>query len=200
MNRKQKICLLVGIAAIVVMGLFPPWVLETKERWGKTVKYTLEPGPYSWIGNPPARAAETKREPISNYPKYSSERTYITTICSEARAKFIDLYRLGVQFFIVAVVTAGLIVILKYKSQIEKKSISKRGLFSFTLVSSIASGFIIPATIIFFLIAVEGWDEDMLQIWFAGLLFSAGIWILYSAIRWIIIPISRWAAKSFRDV
>ena len=83
MNKKQKTCLLIGITAIVVMGLYPPWVLETKELWAGKVKYTLEPGPYSWIGDPPVTA------------------------------KFIDLYRLCVQFFVVAVVTAGLIIIFR---------------------------------------------------------------------------------------
>ncbi len=93
MNRKQKICLWVGIVAIVVMGLFPPWVLEYEKQnivgsWeGRRYeyRYTTEPGSYSWIGTPPARA------------------------------KFVDLYRLGIQYFVVAVVTAGLIITLRDK-------------------------------------------------------------------------------------
>jgi len=115
MNRKQKTCLLVGIAAIVVMGLFPPWVLESKEiirlgnRW--EVKFTLEPGPYSWIGNPPVRA-ETKANPY--YAKFGGKAKLGSP---EATARFIDLYRLGIQFFVVAVVTAGLIVILKNRNR-----------------------------------------------------------------------------------
>jgi len=61
MNRKQKTCLLVSIAAVVAMGLFPPWVLEYERRHftggaGVTkryeFRYTTEPGPYSWIGAP----------------------------------------------------------------------------------------------------------------------------------------------------
>lgn len=35
MNRKQKACILVSIAVIVVMGLWPPWVLEA-ETTGST--------------------------------------------------------------------------------------------------------------------------------------------------------------------
>ena len=58
MNKKQKTCLFVGIAAIVVMGLYPPWVLERRVGIGK---YTTEPGPYSWIGNPPAKATPYKQ-------------------------------------------------------------------------------------------------------------------------------------------
>jgi hypothetical protein len=97
MNRKQKICLWAGIALIVVMGLFPPWVLErekkTKNYLGESMaheyRYTTEAGPYSWIGSPPW--------------DYTS------------RAKFVDLYRLGIQYFVVAIVTAGLIITLRDK-------------------------------------------------------------------------------------
>ena len=89
MNDKQKKCLWVGIALIVVMGLFPPWVCETDSFFGGGSKLlhhiTTEPGPYSWIDDPPAKA------------------------------KFVDLYRLGIQYFLVAVVTAGLIITLGSK-------------------------------------------------------------------------------------
>ena len=121
MNRKQKACILVSIAVIVVMGLWPPWVLESR---GIT-----EPGPYSWIGNPPVRAAETKivrhpavvREPDDSEYVWQmrklggadKERYTTETIRGKATAKFIDLYRLGVQYFVVAVVTAGLIITLR---------------------------------------------------------------------------------------
>lgn len=110
MNRKQKACILVSIVVIVVMGLYPPWVIETKEfvRMGMRSewKYTLEPGPYSWIGNPPVRV-ETKPNPY-----YTSDPKVLLG-SPQARARFIDLYRLGVQFFVVAVVTAGLIITLR---------------------------------------------------------------------------------------
>ena len=100
MNKKQKTCLLIGIAVIVVMGLFPPWVLEYERRHftGNSkfeFRYTIEPGPYSWISDPPY--AEEKSNPYS-------------TGFTEGNAKFIDLYRLGLQYFMVAVVTAGLVI------------------------------------------------------------------------------------------
>ena len=110
MNRKQKICLLVGIAVIVVMGLFPPWVLETEKRnflggSGGNQRYeqklSLEAGPYSWIGNPPSR------------PKAAGATAFADRNDLAATAKFIDLYRLSVQYFVVVAVTAGLIIILK---------------------------------------------------------------------------------------
>ena len=87
MNKKQKTCLLVGIAATVVMGLFPPWVIQSRERnflggahGNQRYEYKTEAGPYSWINDPPATA------------------------------RFIDLYRLGLQYFVVAVVTIGLVI------------------------------------------------------------------------------------------
>jgi len=90
------------MAAIVVMGLFPPWVIQSRElnRWGKSgqFKYITEPGPYRWIDSPPPRAYPCS----GSYPK----------VFWWERPRFIDLYRLGVQYFVVAVVTSGLIVIL----------------------------------------------------------------------------------------
>jgi len=83
MNRKQKICLWVGIALIVVMGLFPPWVCEYYRDGAKS--FVIRPGPYSLIVSP---------------PEYG---------------KFVDLYRLGIQYLVVAVVTAGLIITLRDK-------------------------------------------------------------------------------------
>jgi hypothetical protein len=104
MNNKQKKCLWVGIALIVIMGLFPPWVCEREERKsrgygeGYEWKSTTEPGSYSWIGNPPR----------THFEKTFDGRATI-------RAKFVDLYRLGIQCFVVAVVTAGLIITLRDK-------------------------------------------------------------------------------------
>lgn len=101
MNDKQKKCLWAGIALIVVMGLFPPWVVEAQPTFyaaesdgtrrkvqdGFEYRKATRPGPYSWIGYPPTHA------------------------------KFVDLYRLGIQYFVVAAVTSGLIVTFKDKKQ-----------------------------------------------------------------------------------
>ena len=92
-KNKRLSILWIGILLIVLMGLFPPWVVESEKKtknylggsMAQEYRYTTEPGPYSWIGDPPARA------------------------------KFVDLYRLGIQYFVVAVVTAGLIITLKDK-------------------------------------------------------------------------------------
>ncbi len=99
---KKLIILWVGIFLIVLMGLFPPWVLEREIRnYGEDIKYTTEPGPYSWIGKPP-RAY-----------RYSSKSDSFVEVYP--RPKFVDLYRLGIQYFVVAVVAAGLIITLRDK-------------------------------------------------------------------------------------
>ena len=103
MNKKQKTCLLVSMATMVVMGLFPPWVLETEKmnflgNQRYEVRHTTEPGPYSWIDYPPSR------------PKATRATAYSDRNDLAARAKFIDLYRLGLQYFVVAVVTIGLVI------------------------------------------------------------------------------------------
>ncbi len=102
MNKKQKACLLVSIAAAVAMGLFPPWVIQSREmnKLGSgryEYKYTIEPGPYSWIGTPPTHRLYHSSPLQLDVPKKS-------------RARFIDLYRLGLQYFVVAVVTIGLVI------------------------------------------------------------------------------------------
>lgn len=141
MNRKQKICLWAGITAIVVMGLFPPWVCEVNTYLGTKLNHTTTaPGPYSWIGDPP----ETS---MGDYRGGVRSRLYV-------RAKFVDLYRLGIQYFCVAVVTAGLIIILRNKKvldgqkqkvvkQKQKVVNLKRGLkrltLSLAIVAAIAS-------------------------------------------------------------
>ena len=85
MNKKQKLCLWLGIATIVAMAIYPPWVcqdlrLPWTEGYGK-----VRPGPYTFIVNPPSGS------------------------------KFIDLYRLGIQWITVAVITGGLIFTFKDK-------------------------------------------------------------------------------------
>ena len=89
MNWKQKLVLMLGIAIFVIMGIYPPWVL----RFGSNAYPQTAVGPYA---------------PITEYTEFSDRNrgTYL---------KYIDLYRLGVQWIMVVVVTGGLIVVLKDK-------------------------------------------------------------------------------------
>ena len=88
MNKKQKICLWVGIAIIVLMGFIPPWVY-TSIRFA--LGQTGHAG-YHCILYPP--------EPSEVYG-----RTGIR----------IDILRLLVQWAIIAVVTGGLVYTFKDK-------------------------------------------------------------------------------------
>ena len=90
MNKKQKICMWLGIAVLVAMTIYPPYL----QRWpdGQLVGK----GGYSFIFCPPIRSSRLNR-----FSAYS----------------VIDIRRLHVQYFAVAVVTAGLIVTFKDKKK-----------------------------------------------------------------------------------
>jgi len=81
MNRKQKICLWVGIAVFVAMGLFPPWVaIHPTEGFHALAKY-------SFLLLPP----------------YSDNKAGLSF-------HQIDITKLVIQWFMVATITGGLIV------------------------------------------------------------------------------------------
>jgi hypothetical protein len=82
MNKKQLICLWVGIAAIGLIGIFPPWVWRIRAS-GADIEQ--EAG-YKCILLPPERQPADIRLRAS-----------------------LDIPRLCVQWFVVAVITGGLI-------------------------------------------------------------------------------------------
>lgn len=49
LNLKQKIVIIVGIVAIVIMGMFPPWIYTYKDK----STYSMGPAGYSFIAIPP---------------------------------------------------------------------------------------------------------------------------------------------------
>ena len=87
MNKKQKTCILLSIAVIVVMGLFPPWLFEVNTEDGPFVLR----GIYAWI--------ETRY-------------LFYTVISSEVKVIRIDWARLIIQFLVVACFTSSLVVTL----------------------------------------------------------------------------------------
>jgi len=95
MNRKQTMVMWIGIIAFVLMGLYPPWIVE-----GGMAKITLHFGPqYSYILTPP-KGPDTIGK-IKDASKMFTPR--------------IDIAILAVQWAIVAVITGGLIVTLRNK-------------------------------------------------------------------------------------
>ena len=93
MNDKQKICLWIGIVFIVVMGLFPPWYRVVERPRDGTKIYSRYPAAYCCIFSPPNIRGGNF---LGNTYK-------------------IDFARLAIQYFVVAVVTAGLIITLRDK-------------------------------------------------------------------------------------
>jgi hypothetical protein len=90
MNRKQIICLWIGIGVIVLMGLFPPWFFAV-DAYGAKMKKNKG---YIFILTPPPHEFELTNRPVS--------------VMSS-----IDFSRLCLQGAMVAVVTSGLIVTFK---------------------------------------------------------------------------------------
>ena len=88
MNKKQKICLWIGIAIIVLMSLFPPWfytharITEVQTNAGYHF-LLIPPLPYDKVG-------------------------------SGIR---LDTSRLFVQWVVIAIITSGLIVTFKDKKE-----------------------------------------------------------------------------------
>ena len=88
MNRKQKICLWIGIAVIVAMGIYPPWIKPIGDGC-----YVTPKPKYSFILTP-------------------SGGEHTQAGCYLGR---VDTSQLFAQWLVVAVVTGGLIVTLADK-------------------------------------------------------------------------------------
>lgn len=95
MNRKQIICLWIGIGVFILMGLFPPWV----SKYGRFSGYMFAFNPTSHSLPPYLEGRENK--PVPYYTYDPSLR--------------VDISRLSVQWIIVAVITGGLLLTFREK-------------------------------------------------------------------------------------
>ncbi len=99
MNRKQIIVLWIGIAAIVIMGIFPPWILNAEGA---------------------SLMIQTQRE-ISELSNQNFHTYHF--ILSGPRVKNVsfllrvDLPKLSVQWITVAAITGGLLVTFRDKKK-----------------------------------------------------------------------------------
>jgi hypothetical protein len=104
MSRLQKTVLGIGVVAIALMGLFPPWNLtfdyHTEGEGGRAFHSTNSAG-YALIYEPP-------KPPAAIWPVYTVS---------------IDVSRLLIQWAIAAVITGGLILIFRSNTG----SVSKNG-------------------------------------------------------------------------
>ena len=102
MNDEQKTCLWIGIAAIVIMGIFPPWTLQLTS----TSILTLSVDQKQWLAG----------------QKSSAYKFLLTPPQLMKSAKIgvpfqIDVPKLGIQWAVVAVITCGLLVTFKDKKK-----------------------------------------------------------------------------------
>jgi len=94
MNKKQLISLWIGIIAIVLMGLFPPWMIGYSNKG-----LYCTTGTYHYILDPLGILDDLEENQI---PQMEIARR-------------IDLHQLVVQWVIVSAITGGLIVTFKDK-------------------------------------------------------------------------------------
>lgn len=106
-NKKQKNCLLIGIAIIVLMAIFPP------TQRGYCPGGPIPPG----IRPPPG---------ITPKPIYVIPAHYGYTFLFTAKVSEIAFHKLFVQWAVVAVITAGLIYTLRDKKDVKVKNNQKQ--------------------------------------------------------------------------
>lgn len=87
LNEKQKKLIVIGVAVIILMGLFPPWTYTFKYK----TAYSNEPAGYGFILSPPKKKSKALAHGIE-----------------------LDITRLSVQWIIVLMAT-GLGVFLTSK-------------------------------------------------------------------------------------
>ena len=94
MNKKQKIVFLVGIGIIVIMGLIPPWHYYAVYSRDQQIPIELVGG-YEFLFSPSMLSGNT--------------------------IPHIDLCRLLVQWAVVAIATAGIVLVLKDDKETSQK-------------------------------------------------------------------------------
>ena len=100
MNRRQKICLWIGIAAIMVMGIFPPWTLN-----GEAASIY------------PVRGEVRTSVEDFDCPVYSFLLTPPELLRNSGFLFRIDFTRLCVQWIMIAAITGALIATFKGKKK-----------------------------------------------------------------------------------
>jgi len=108
MNKKQLITMWCGIIVIVLMGLFPPWI-ALRPRPIRKYDFIFK-GLYFQYPTPPPPSPEL----IEQYEAFfrKSQIDYIDHI---------DFTFLIIQWFVVSVITGGLIVTFRYRKPKEEQ-------------------------------------------------------------------------------
>jgi len=101
MNKKQLIVLWSGLFLVVLMGLFPPWIYALPNLSGGMTGVEADAG-YSPLWSPP--------ELFSSSTKGTDYEFFVSSLSVIGH---IDINRLFVEWVIVGVITAGIIVSIK---------------------------------------------------------------------------------------
>jgi hypothetical protein len=94
-NKKQKIVFLVGVGIIVLMGLIPPWYYHAVFSENQRTAFEFDGG-YQFLFSPDLRVSY-------KFEKYFPPR----------ERPCINLSRLLVQWAVVAIATAGIVLVFK---------------------------------------------------------------------------------------
>ena len=105
MNVKQKVCILIGIALFVLMGILPPWVYRVDmENNGAGLRIEASAG-YSLLISPPVPRKRKDHVEAGFQWREWEWRSNFTTVS-------IDVTRLLIQWAMVVVLVGGLFVTL----------------------------------------------------------------------------------------
>jgi hypothetical protein len=94
MNKKQRTTIIIGVGIILLMGLIPPW----KCTFSASGLRLERPSGYGFIFYPPSPVQVVKSEGDIADPSYWSMRP--------------DITRLFIQWVVVAIVVAGICLVL----------------------------------------------------------------------------------------
>jgi hypothetical protein len=137
MNRKQIIVLWIGIAIIVLMCLFPPWVIIIKvdddlaNEWGQDLPKNITIKPYyGFILKPPNLLYSGLDFPFYCYVRPPHISAYIQDLIDWFNDRavgdvtenaFIDIHLLTIECVIVATIAGGLLFTFTTKAKYKRK-------------------------------------------------------------------------------
>jgi len=122
LNKKQRTAILIGVIVIVIMGLFPPWSIKAiipSDSIAPSITKTLE-NRHSWINTPPKKSKKYfyygYSFGISGEPStFKKRQNEIMNFSYEINVK-----QLIIQWFLVCVLTGGIVIFLgKPKDKVE---------------------------------------------------------------------------------
>jgi hypothetical protein len=106
MNRYQKVVILVGLIAVAIMGIYPPWKMVFEIKGAKVERFWR----YDYIFSPPHPPADVKE--LQKFDYFFGNYHYLTD--PSKRHIFeprLDYTRLLFQWIFAVLITSGLVLI-----------------------------------------------------------------------------------------